>query len=93
MSVTERLASTPVTEGDTGGDGEQGNEHHHTARDHNSPPLFLFSLLELQPFQVTELTTLPNVAWYATATCKRKACFSVCLVSTESNICFYFYFF
>lgn len=89
---TERSASTPETEGDAGGDGEQGNEHHHAAGDHNSPSLLLLGPLKLQPFQVTELTALPNVAWYATATCQRQGLFHN-LKKKDSSRLILFYFF
>ncbi|KAA8588654.1 hypothetical protein FQN60_009999, partial [Etheostoma spectabile] len=46
--------------GDTGSDGEQGNEDHHAGRNDQVPPLLLLSLLTLPPLQVTELTTLPH---------------------------------
>lgn len=57
----------PIAVGDTGCDREQGNEDHHAGCNDHVPLLLLFSPLKLQPFQVTELTSFPHVAWYTTA--------------------------
>ncbi len=66
---------SPVAVCDTGSDGEQGNEDHHAGRNDYVSPLLFLSLLKLPPLQVTELTALPHVARYTTATGSRKSQF------------------
>lgn len=67
------MVVSPEAEGGAGDDGEQGHEQHHAACDHSTPSLFLLRLLQLQPFQVAELTTLADEAGHAAATSQRKA--------------------
>lgn len=88
--ATSPSSLSPVAVGDTGSDGEQRNKDHHAGRnDHVSSLLFL-SLLKFPPLQVTELTALPHVAGYTTATGSIKSqfltytFFSSCLKSNYS---------
>lgn len=62
------MASSPVAVGETGDDGQQGDENHHAGSDDHVPSLLLLRLLEVPPLQVAELTALAHVAGHTAAT-------------------------